>query len=314
MQTRRKFIPVVLTPFKEDGSVDYDGLTRLTEFYLESGAGGLFANCLSSEMFELTPEERLQTVKHIIDITKGSVPVVATGTFKGAVTEQAAFIKELHNIGVEAAIVITSIMADENESDEVLNERIFELMDITPGIPLGFYECPVPYKRVLSAQQLAAFASTGRVIYHKDTSLDMNSIKAKLGAVEAENFGLYDAYMVHAVESLKAGSAGLSCIQGNFFPELIVWLCENFDNTALETEVNKVQLFFTENMDVMHDVYPAVAKYCLQQRGVPISTFTRRDVGQLTVEVKGKIDRLMKDYQRLQTEIGMKSMNVVQSL
>ncbi len=40
--------------------------------------------------------------------------------------------------------------------------------------------------------------------------------------VKNPDFGLYDAYMVHAIESLKAGSAGLSCIQGNFFPELIL--------------------------------------------------------------------------------------------
>jgi len=47
------------------------------------------------------------------------------------------------------------------------------------------------------------------------------------------NFGLYDAYMKHAVESLKAGSAGLSCIQGNYFPKLRVWLCDNLDNTSM---------------------------------------------------------------------------------
>ena len=53
------FIPVMLTPFSSNGSIDYAALTQLTEVYLQAGAAGLFANCLSSEMFELTDIERL---------------------------------------------------------------------------------------------------------------------------------------------------------------------------------------------------------------------------------------------------------------
>jgi 4-hydroxy-tetrahydrodipicolinate synthase len=60
----RKFVPVMLTPFKENGEIDLDGLTSLTELYIQAGAKGLFANCQSSEMFYLSDEERLSIVKH----------------------------------------------------------------------------------------------------------------------------------------------------------------------------------------------------------------------------------------------------------
>lgn len=308
MTNAKKFVPVMLTPFKENGTIDYEGLTTLTEFYLRAGAKGLFANCLSSEMYELTPDERLGIVKHIIDTVKGAVPVVATGTFKGSPEEQAGFIKDLYNIGVEAAIIITGIMATEEEPDEVLNERIFRLMELTPGIPVGFYECPVPYKRVLKAGQLGLIVEKGqgRVIYHKDTSLDLAGIKDKLAAVKNENFGLYDAYMAHAVASLKAGAAGLSCIQGNYFPELIVWLCENFDQPAKEKEVNKVQQFLIDNMDIMHTEYPTVAKYFLRKRGLPITLVSRTREGMISDPVKAGIDRLFEKYELLRGELGIK--------
>ncbi len=74
--------------------------------------------------------------------------------------------------------------------------------------------------------------------------------------------------MGHAVKSLQAGSAGLSCIQGNFFPELIVWLCDNYADESMADEVNRVQQFLIDNMDVMHNVYPIVAKYWLTKRGL----------------------------------------------
>ena len=286
----------MLMPFQNDGQVDYKALTRLTELYLEAGASGLFANCLSSEMFELSPEERLQTIKHVVDIVGDAVPVVATGTFGGPIEQQADFVKKVYDAGTEAVIVITGLLASEQQSDAYFNEQVFQLIDLTPGIPLGFYECPEPYKRLLSSEQLKQFVSTGRVIYHKDTCLDIAQVQQKIAAAQGYNFGLYDAYMVHAVDSLKAGAAGLSCIQGNFYPELIVWLCNNYDDASRAEEVDEVQRFFVRNMNVMHNVYPIVAKYSLNQRGIDISTFTRRKVGNFSSSVKRNVENLFKEY------------------
>ncbi|RZK87947.1 MAG: dihydrodipicolinate synthase family protein, partial [Pedobacter sp.] len=235
---QKGFIPVMLTPFLSNGEIDYPALTQLTEIYLQAGSSGLFANCLSSEMFELTDKERIQAIKHVIKVADGSVPVVATGTFGGAIAKQADFVKEVSDLGVEAVIAITGLLADEQESDAVFNDRVYDLLNQTGKIPIGFYECPVPYKRVLKPEQLADFVSTGRVIYHKDTCLDLTQIKEKLRLTQDNAFGLYDAYIVHAVESLKAGSSGLSCIQGNYFPELIVWLCDHYNDESLVEEVN----------------------------------------------------------------------------
>lgn len=293
----------MLTPFHNDGSIDYKTLTALTEMYLKSGVTGLFANCLSSEMFELSDDERIQLTKHVVDIVDGQVPIVATGTFEGSIQEQADFSKKIYGTGIDAVILISGLLAKENDSDAVFESNVHQFLDLTPGIPTGFYECPVPYKRVLSAAQLEDFVNTGRVIYHKDTCLDINQIKAKLSVIKNPDFGLYDAYMVHAIESLKAGSAGLSCIQGNFFPELIVWICDNYNDPTKADELAAVQQFLESNMGVMHEVYPIVAKYTLQKRGLPISNFTRRAVGDFTPIVKNAVDKLQQDYDILQNEL-----------
>lgn len=304
--SQKGFIPVMLTPFSSNGSIDYAALTQLTEVYLQAGAAGLFANCLSSEMFELTDTERIEAIKHVVDVVAGEVPVIATGTFGGVITKQADFVKSVNDTGVEAVIAITSLLANENDSDEVFNENVFNLLNQTDNIPLGFYECPVPYKRVLKPSQLKDFVATNRVIYHKDTSLDLNQIKEKLTLTTGHKFGLYDAYMAHAVQSLKAGSAGLSCIQGNYFPELIVWLCDHYNDDSLIAEVNIVQQFIINNMDVMHNVYPIVSKYFLQKRGLNISTYTRREVGLFTPQVVKEIESLFDDYTALLNDFNIK--------
>lgn len=300
------FIPVMLTPFKENGAVDYPALTKLTEFYLEAGVAGLFANCLSSEMYELSDHERLQIVKHVVTAAKSTVPVVASGTFSKNIQKQADFVRQIYDTGVKAVIVITNQLADEHEPDTVFNDRMNQLMNLTGEIPLGFYECPMPYKRLVSPEQLHEFVAQKRIVYHKDTCMDLEMVKAKLKATKGFDFGLYDAYMGHAVDSLKLGSAGLSCIQGNYFPELVVWLCENYDDPALKSEVDQVQQFFIDRMDIMHHVYPVTAKYLLQKRGLAISTFTRQQVGGFTREISNRIEKLQEDYTLLQQALDLK--------
>lgn len=306
-KSEKGFIPVMLTPFKDNGEIDFDGLTKLTELYIEAGAAGLFANCLSSEMFELTEVERIEVVEHVVKSAQGAVPVVATGTFGGPIRQQADFVKQIYNCGVEAVIGITGLLAGEHDADDIFDANVARLLELTEQIPMGFYECPVPYKRLISPAQLGSLVATGRVTYHKDTCLDIEQVKAKIAATQGNKFGLYDAYMAHAVASLKAGSAGLSCIQGNFFPELIVWLCNNYDNNDLKLEVDKVQQFFIDNMEVMHNVYPTISKYYLQKRGLDISTFTRRnDVGIFDAKIKADIDALAEKYDTLKTALEIK--------
>jgi 4-hydroxy-tetrahydrodipicolinate synthase len=172
---------------------------------------------------------------------------------------------------------------------------------------LGFYECPVPYKRLINSDVLSELLKTGRVVYHKDTCLDIEEVTRRIEAGKGYKFGLYDAYMVNAVASLQAGAAGLSCIQGNIYPELVVWICENYNNPDRQEDVKKVQQFFVDCMDIVHSAYPTIAKYSLQKRGFPILTDTRRDVGELTDELKAGMDSLLVQIDQLQDELGINS-------
>jgi 4-hydroxy-tetrahydrodipicolinate synthase len=301
----RGFIPVMLTPFQKTGAVDKSTLAQLTEFYIEAGAAGLFANCLSSEMYELTEAERLAVTKLVVDQTAERVPVVATGTFGGPIAQQADFVKRIYDTGIQAVIVITSLIADADESDAVFLERMHELIALTDNIPLGFYECPVPYKRLISSDILKELMPTGRLIYHKDTCLDDAEVARRIAVGAGYQFGLYDAYMVNAVSSLRAGAAGLSCIQGNEFPELVVWLATHYNNPARQDDVNRVQQFFIDCMDLVHTAYPVIAKYTLQKRGLPISLYTRRDVDPLTPALQRDMDALVETANQLQLKLGI---------
>lgn len=289
----RGFIPVMLTPFHDDLLVDYATLRKLCDYYIDNGAVGLFANCLSSEMYELTEQERLEVIRTVVDQTAGRVPVVATGTFDGDIDEMASFSNQMYTLGVDAIIILNNQFVTADESDEVFLARMKQWMELTPGVPFGIYECPVPYKRLVSLPVLQDLLASGRLCYHKDTSLNLEQVRAKIQAGSGTRFGVYDAYMVHAKASLEAGSMGLSSIQGNFFPGLLADFCSN--------PTEEFQQFLTKNMELMHSAYPTSAKYVLQKQGFPISLSTRRIVDPLTEELKEKLDQMITSASRYQS-------------
>lgn len=57
--------PVMITPFTQDGEIDYASLERLIAWYESNGVTGLFAACQSSETFFLSLREREELVRFV---------------------------------------------------------------------------------------------------------------------------------------------------------------------------------------------------------------------------------------------------------
>lgn len=298
--------PVMVTPFKPNNNLDINGVRKVTDMYLSAGASGMFANCLSSEMFQLTREERLKLTKTVVDHCKGKVPVVATGSFYNSGKENAKFIKEIYDLGADAVILISSILAEPEESEEVLKQRIGEIMKETGDIPLGIYECPVPYKRVISPNLMKWLSETDRFFYFKDTSCDGGAIKKKLNKIKGSDFQLYNADTPTALESLRDGAKGISPISGNFYPELyghFLKLFEAGDVDALENLNTKLTV-----MDkVTDDFYPWSAKLFLEKRGMDISANTRIPMRKMAVKDKIILDALHKMFLQIIEEFGIEA-------
>ena len=292
----------MLTPFRENKTIDFRALDLLTEFYIESGAQGLFANCLSSEMFELTPQERLAVIRAVVRRVGGKIPIVATGTFGGQVKDQAEFIKKICDLGADAAILITSLLVRKKQDESRLEINILRLAGLLPGIPLGLYECPVPYKRILSAKLTGKLASTERFLYLKDTTCNTSEIKAKINAVSGTALAIFNANTPTALDSLKAGADGLSAISANFFPEFYTWLYRNFRNEKLADQVNYLSDELTMMDAITRINYPMNAKVFLARRGLGIKPVTRIRGRCLDEEEAKMLDKLYNRYKFLAKE------------
>ncbi|MBO9731396.1 MAG: dihydrodipicolinate synthase family protein [Chitinophaga sp.] len=293
---QKKFVPVMITPFNLKAQIDHDMIEQLIDFYLEAGVKGFFANCLSSEMYSISEDERLELTRHVVRYVNGRVPVVATGSFGLTIPDKALFTQKMYDTGVDSVIMITGHFANIDESDEVLLQRFEQLFSLTGSIPLGLYECPAPYKRVISPEILGTLLATNRLIYHKDTSCNVENVRAKLAVTAGSRLEFYDAHTPNGVASMKMGAAGMSSISGNFYPEILVWLCNHVNDESKQTEVEWIQSELQRVDPLIHMAYPLSAKYFLQQRGLPVRTISRAHALELTPEQKTTLQQIYRDF------------------
>ena len=265
--------PTMVTPFTEQGEIDYISVERLVEWYIERGVDGLFAVCQSSEMFFLSLDEKVQLAQFIKEKAAGRISIIASGHTSDSFEDQVMELNAMCQIGIDALVLITNRFAASDESDDLFLVRLEQLLKHIPEeMPLGFYECPHPYKRLLSPKVLEWCAQTGRFAFLKDTSCDLENMANKL-AVAGNRFKIYNANSATLLESLKLGVSGYSGVMANFHAELYVWLTKYF--LASPQRAEQLSDILSMGSLIEKQIYPRNAKYFLVQEQIINSDFCR---------------------------------------
>lgn len=294
--------PVMLTPLSRSGEIDEQGLRALVNWYIDHGVDGLFASCQSSEIYKMDLKERVRIVEITRSEAKGRVPVVASGHISDGFDDQARELEAIAATGVQAVILITNHLAKAGESDDTWMRNMGVLLSrLDPAANLGAYECPMPYKRLMSPEMIAFIAQTGRFYFLKDTCCDAETIRKKLAATQGTNLKLYNANTSTLLESLLDGAPGFSGIMANFHPELYVWLTRNFRHPKAQ----HVQDMLTLASLIERQLYPVNAKYHLKEiEGLPVTTFSRvQDDGLLTETFKTEVQMMNRAMNALYEEV-----------
>lgn len=257
--------PVMLTPFHDDRSIDWAGVDDYTDWLIAHRAAGIFTVSLSSEMYHLTADERVALARRVVERSHGRVPVIASAIAGPDVAEQVTEVRRMSATGVDAVVLISSLVATPSESDDLLRERLLQIVAQTQGIALGVYECPIPYKRLLAVDTVAALAQTGSVVFYKDTSHSVADMTAKIAATAGTNLAHYNAEISSLAATVRAGGAGFSGYAANIYPELVAWLCQNA-HLADDPQVIETQRLLTIAEHAINSAYPTTAKFFLAHR------------------------------------------------
>ena len=299
-------IPVMLTPFTEAGAIDYAGLERLIEWYLANGSDALFAVCQSSEMQFLSLDEREALGRFVVSRVAGRVPVVVSGHISDGLDNQIAELRAAARTGADAVVLVTNHLDPRREGTATFRRTLEALTSTLPSdMPLGLYECPAPYRRLLSDEELRLCIDTGRFALLKDVSCDLPTVQRRIAMAKGSPLAIVNANAAIAFDAMKSGSRGFCGVFTNFHPDLYKWLLVSSDSDpALAAELATF-LALAAVSEALG--YPALAKMYHQRLGTFESILCRAidyDVRERFWALDAVLDKIVAGTEAMRAKVG----------
>lgn len=264
--------PVMLTAFNDAGDLDVDGLRAICRWYITSGVSGLFACCQSSEIATLSEAEKRLVMRTALEEAQGRAPVIVGAIGQPDDAARFDFARRSMDQGAVGVVLNVAEFGTPQTPEPEVVDSLLEFADAVAEVPLGLYECPQPYHRQLSPTALRRLDESGRFSFMKETSRDLETIAAKIDAVQV--IQVFTAFTPLCLAARRRGAAGYSGLATNFCPILCQWLCDH--PYSRNPSAEEVQAVVTEaHEQIIRRNYPANAKSMLPGRGVSISHHCR---------------------------------------
>lgn len=274
--------PTMITPYLENGQIDFEAVDRYVQWYYDHDATGIFAICQSSEIFWLSLEERVQLNRRVWEKTQEikkqtgkSLTVVSSGHVSCDLKAQAYELNAVCDSGTDALIFITNRLDPHHEGDDTfIRNGEWLLSQLPQDVKLGLYECPYPYKRLITPRLFDWCLSTGRFYYMKDTCCNLDMLRDRGKQVKDTQFALLNANCQTLLASMEMGAKGYCGVMGNLHPQLYTRMCRLFEEGNVG-EARKLQHLIGTIGFIECQEYPLSAKYHMALEGIPSALITR---------------------------------------
>ena len=251
---------LMLTPYHDDLTVNYDAYAAYTEFQVSTGAGHLFAVCGTSEMAELTLDEREKLAKLTVKYASGT-PVVATANMEPSWFAQVEEVKRMSQTGVDGLVFVTKGMHDDPERQFTYLNELAQHTEL----PLLLYEFPGCQPHKMEAEVYKRLVDTGRFVGIKDTTSNMKDICEKIDVQGDSN--ILQANVPLLLEAWKAGARGVMATPTSCGAQLFQRMWEEF--TAGDLDAAHITIQYINHLDNAIDSgFNVSAKYLVQLQGV----------------------------------------------
>ena len=253
----------LITPFKEDKSIDFDALTRLLDFHLEAGTDYLVVLGTTAETSTLTWEERNSIVRFVVSHIQDKLPIiVGMGS-----NNTKALIEEMNSFNLEGVHSILSVTPYYSKpTQEGLFQHYKALSEASP-LPIILYNVPGRTGVNMCAETTVRIAkSCPNVIGIKEAHTDIQQVK-DIVEQAPKGFAVVSGDDPMTVELIKQGGVGVITVLGNVFPKEFKAIV----NDALKGDFAKSEQAFEIMNECCHllfvDGNPAGVKCALQMMG-----------------------------------------------
>lgn len=271
----------LLTPFKEDSSINFEEYEHLLEYVIAGGIAGIFVGGTTGEFVNLNIEERRELLQKAAEINKKRVSVLFNVTALN-VKDIEVLVEFAHTYGADAVSVTPPFYHSYDQT--ALKGYFQKIARIADPLPLYLYNIPGMAKNSISPGLLnELFAENKNIRGIKDSSMDfMTFLQFQLAAPD-DTYEIITGNDAQVLTALQAGGHGAVIAMANVVPELCVSVYQNYFNGKLN-EARENQIKILKLRELVRSVMPIMShKAMLETKGFNMggARFPLRDLTDL---------------------------------
>jgi 4-hydroxy-tetrahydrodipicolinate synthase len=212
----RGALTAIVTPFREDGTIDVPAFEKLVAWQIDSGIHGLVPCGTTGEGATLRPEEHAQVIEITVRIARGRVPVVAgCGTNDTRTTVLGA--ERAAKAGADGLLVVTPYYNKPNRSGMLAH---FATIAAAVRLPIVAYNVPGRTGQNLGVEQTLALSEIAGVVGVKEAAGNLEQLAAIVEGRPA-GFAVLTGDDTLALPAVALGADGVISVVSNEAPRLM---------------------------------------------------------------------------------------------
>ena len=282
-------IVALVTPFKEDKSVDWEALDRLVNFHLENGTDAILVLGTTGESSTMTDREDFEVAKFVIDHVAGRIPVIG-GSGSNSTAESMNKSLGLIERGIDGLLLITPYYNKSNE--EGIYRHFTTVMDQV-SVPCILYNIPGRTGCSISERNLARLREHPNAWAIKEAS---GSISYATMAAQylGSDFKMFSGNDDIIVPLMSLGGSGVISVWANVAPQTVHDLCADWAAGNVE-RARKTQI---DNLELIHSLFcevnPIPVKAALAKMGL-ISPVYRQPLWPMDPANEARVEAALKE-------------------
>ncbi|UQZ94252.1 4-hydroxy-tetrahydrodipicolinate synthase [Bacillus safensis] len=286
-------IPAILTPLTEKEHFHPEVATQLVNRLIDSGVHGIFALGTNGEFHLFSEEEKLQIAETVVKAVGRRVPVFI-GAGENSTEATIRLSNKLADLGVDVLSIITPYFVAPTQ--EELYEH-FRHISENVNIPILLYNIPSRTGVSLAPETVARLSALPNVLGIKDSSGNIENIKAYLDVTKDEDFVVLAGTDSLILDTLKLGGAGAVAATANVLPETVVGLYKSFQKGKLDESEH-----FQKQLQPLRATFglgtlPAPLKKAAELYGIPVGP-PKSPVKELSGEALEAVAQTVEHYRK----------------
>lgn len=281
----------LVTPFKENGEVNYEKLEEIVEEQIAGGTDAIIACGTTGEASTMTHEEHLEVIEYICRVTKKRIPVVA-GTGSNC-TETAVYLSaEAEKRGADGLLLVSPYY---NKATQKGLMAHFTAVADAVKIPVILYNIPGRTGVTIKPETIAALCKdVDNIVGVKEASGNFSAI-ATLMSLSDGKVDLYSGNDDQIVPLLSLGGKGVISVLSNVAPRQTHDICASYFAGDVKTSASLQLKAIPLITELFSEVNPIPVKAAMNMMGKGVGPL-RMPLTEMEPQNQEKLKKAMTAY------------------